>query len=208
VTHPRLRKAVIPALGALAVLAACFWHGFYKSDEYSSTKLLLLLSLPIPFATGLAMLLLILVSEDRFDAVVEERRAAALSMGLVAADALPEAMAGARVFKRGRSVLPGRPLRGSWTGGDVFIIDHSYLGPLLGGGFDDDDDRSARRYALVFAFQVPANAGGVAPPKPWKVEGLEGWVVLSRTQRERPIETARLPALFAEATALARETLV
>lgn len=206
-TYPRVRKALIPVFIALALLAFCFSQGFYRSDQYSSTTLLLMLSLPIPIAGGLALILIILMQEDRFYAVVDERHAAALSLNLVSADALPPAVAGAKVFRRGRSFLKGRPLRGSWAGGDVLIVDHSYLGALLEDR-SDDDDRSARRYALIFAFQIPPNAGGVAPPNPWKVEAVDGWLVLWRVKREAPIKTANLALVLGEATALARETLV
>lgn len=190
------------ALSAVAfvALAACFYLGLVGEDRYDPFVRLMMLSLPIPLAGGGGMVLISVYLDDDFRALAAERVAAAPGLGLAdAGKRLPAAIAAARAFERGNAPRMGRPLSGSWEGGELFLVERAYYP-------DTDNDYERRRYTLVFAFQVPENASGVVPPPPWKAQAVPGWLVLWRSQPQA-VETARLGEVLAEARAYALETL-
>ncbi|MBI2788560.1 MAG: hypothetical protein HYX59_07760 [Elusimicrobia bacterium] len=198
----RRRFPVALALGALALagLAASFYLGVAGEDRFDPIVRLMMVSLPIPLAAGLFMVLVSLYLDDGFRELVAERAAAAPGLGLAdAGRTLPAAVAAARAFKRGNAPRTGRPLSGAWEGGELFFVERAYYP-------DTDNDYAQRRYTLVFAFQVPETAAGVVPPPPWKVQPVDGWLVLSRSDPQA-VETARLGEILAEARGFARETL-
>lgn len=200
-TRRRWPLALALGAAALVALAACFYLGIVGEDRFDPFVRLLMLSLPLPLVAGGAMVVISIYLDDGFRALAAERAAAAPGLGLAdAGKPLPAAVAAARALNRGNAPRTARPLSGTWEGGELFFVERAFHP-------DTDDDYEQRRYTLVFAFQVPANAAGVAPPPPWKVQAVEGWLVLSRTEA-RALETTRLGAVLAEARGFARETLL
>lgn len=144
---------------------------------------------------------------ERVAALFAERliAIAAAGIGLAPSDSvLPPAIASARVFEDDEAVT-GRPLRGTWEGGELLVVEHSDLRWKEDEG---EDGEEVRRYRAIFAFRLPAASQGCLPTVPWKAQAVGDWLVLSRPGRSEPLTTAELAAQLEQARGFARRTLV
>jgi len=196
-----------------AVAAACILHFLWNLAFVArhwrwsgfSTQWVVIGSL------GALVLILLPISKrrerERVAALFAERRAAvaAANLGLAPTDeVLPPEVASARAFGYDEAVT-GRPLRGNWEGGELLVVDHSYLRWKEDEG---EDGEEVRRYRTIFAFRLPAASQGCLPTVPWKAQAVGDWLVLSRPGRAEPVTTAELAAQLEQARGHARRALL
>lgn len=143
----------------------------------------------------------------RVEALFAQRGAALAhaGLGLAPSDAaLPPDVASSRALRKDGDVI-GRPLRGTWEGGELLVIDHGHLVRTPDGndGYDE-----VRNYRTVYAFRLPDHSQGYQQASPWSAQTAGDWLVLCQAGRAVPLTTAELAAQLEQARVFARRTLL